>query len=62
MKPSTFRGRLGILLVASVMTPILLIGFSSFQWMSVVQKTKIDEDLSSSVKLEMEAIERGWPT
>lgn len=56
--PKTLRGRLSILLVFIVLVPVILIGYISFQWMSVVQTTKIDEDLSSSVKLEREALER----
>lgn len=56
--PKTLRGRLSILLVVSSLIPVVLIGYISFQWMSAVQTTKIDEDLTSSVKLGRESIER----
>lgn len=56
--PKTLRGRLSILLVISVLIPVVLIGFISFQWMSSVQTTKIDEDLASSVTSGRESIER----
>ncbi len=56
--PRTLRGRLSILLVVSVLIPVVLIGFISFEWMSAVQTTKIDEDLTSSVKSGRESIER----
>ncbi|WP_136604210.1 sensor histidine kinase [Paenibacillus dokdonensis] len=58
LRPKTLRARLSILLVISVLIPVVMIGFISFQWMSVVQTTKIDEDLTSSVKLGRESIER----
>lgn len=56
--PKTLRGRLKILLVVSSLIPVILIGYISFQWMSAVQTTKIDEDLSTSVRLGRESIER----
>ncbi|GLX68584.1 sensor histidine kinase [Paenibacillus glycanilyticus] len=58
--PDTLKGRLSILLVIVTITPIILIGFTSFYWMYRVQLEKISTSYQSSVNNEKQALEKAF--
>ncbi|BBH24259.1 histidine kinase [Paenibacillus baekrokdamisoli] len=56
--PDTLKGRLIILLIVVSITPIALIGFTSYYWMYKVQLEKISTNYQSLVDNEREAVEK----
>ncbi|GGD84268.1 sensor histidine kinase [Paenibacillus nasutitermitis] len=56
--PGTLKGRLSILLVIVTITPIVLIGFTSYYWMYKVQLEKISANYQSIVNNEQEAVQK----
>lgn len=56
--PDTLKGRLIILLIIVSITPIVLVGFTSYYWMYKVQQEKISVNYQSIVDNEREALEK----
>ncbi|MFD0712477.1 sensor histidine kinase [Paenibacillus sp. GCM10027626] len=56
--PDTLRGRLSILLVVVTITPIVLIGVTSYYWMLKVQTEKISANYQSMADAKTSALEK----
>jgi len=56
--PDTLKGRLSILLVIVTITPIILIGFTSYYWLYKVQIEKISTNYEFMVNNEKQALEK----
>lgn len=55
--PDTLKGRLIILLIIVSVTPIVLVGFTSYYWLDKVQQEKISVNYQSIVDNEMKSLE-----
>ncbi|MNO19105.1 putative sensor-like histidine kinase [compost metagenome] len=56
--PDTLKGRLSILLVIVTITPIILIGLTSYYWMYKVQLEKVSLNYESMINNEKQTIEK----
>ncbi|OME06732.1 sensor histidine kinase [Paenibacillus odorifer] len=56
--PDTLKGRLWILLVIVTITPIILIGFTSYYWMYKAQEEKISSNYQSMVNARKDSLEK----
>lgn len=59
--PDTLKGRLWILLVIVTITPIILIGFTSYYWMYKAQEEKISSNYQSMVNARKDSQRRFSP-